>query len=180
MLDSLLAQQGSLRVLAGDPMGGSLGLSPDEFTSLCSSVDTVLHNGALVNHYLSYEQLWEPNVLGTVELVRFAMLGQRKPIVFLSSVAVAHGAAGAGSNGTVLEKQRDAEMWPERTITDTYAAGCASSKWACKVLLEQLSQRCGVPTTIIRSSMVLPHPDLKGQVNKSDFVTRLFVSLVRT
>jgi hypothetical protein len=35
---------------------------------LAGSVDTILHNGALVNHAFTYEQLFEPNVLGSVEV----------------------------------------------------------------------------------------------------------------
>ena len=42
------------------------------YQQLCSNVDTIVHNGALVNHAYSYEQLFEPNVLGTVE-VRLVM-----------------------------------------------------------------------------------------------------------
>lgn len=38
------------------------------YQQLCSNVDTIVHNGALVNHAYSYEQLFEPNVLGTVEV----------------------------------------------------------------------------------------------------------------
>ena len=38
------------------------------YQQLCSEVDTIVHNGALVNHAYSYEQLFEPNVLGTVEV----------------------------------------------------------------------------------------------------------------
>ena len=37
---------------------------------LAADVDTILHNGALVNHAFSYEQLFEPNVLGSVEVLR--------------------------------------------------------------------------------------------------------------
>ena len=35
---------------------------------LATSVDAMVHNGALVNHAFTYEQLFEPNVLGSVEV----------------------------------------------------------------------------------------------------------------
>lgn len=38
------------------------------WAQLASEVDTILHNGALVNHAFTYEQLFEPNVLGSVEV----------------------------------------------------------------------------------------------------------------
>ena len=39
------------------------------YASLAAEVDTVVHNGALVNHAYSYQQQFEPNVLGTVEVL---------------------------------------------------------------------------------------------------------------
>ena len=53
---------------AGDLARPNLGLEEAVYQQLCSEVDTVVHNGALVNHAYSYEQLFEPNVLGTVEV----------------------------------------------------------------------------------------------------------------
>ena len=53
---------------AGDLNKANLGLEPDMYASLAAEVDTVVHNGALVNHAYSYQQQFEPNVLGTVEV----------------------------------------------------------------------------------------------------------------
>lgn len=38
------------------------------YRKLAQSLDTVIHNGALVNHAFTYEQLFEPNVLGSLEV----------------------------------------------------------------------------------------------------------------
>ena len=38
------------------------------YCALAPSLDTIIHNGALVNHAFSYEQLFEPNVLGSLEV----------------------------------------------------------------------------------------------------------------
>ena len=53
---------------AGDLAKPQLGLSDDKWAQLAKSVDTIVHNGALVNHAFTYEQLFEPNVLGSVEV----------------------------------------------------------------------------------------------------------------
>ena len=37
-------------------------------TGAGNTLDTVIHNGALVNHAFTYEQLFEPNVLGSLEV----------------------------------------------------------------------------------------------------------------
>ncbi len=57
-----------MHACAGDLAQPQLGLSQDVYDSLCAELDTIVHNGALVNHAYSYEQLFEPNVLGSVEV----------------------------------------------------------------------------------------------------------------
>ena len=42
------------------------------YRELAQSLDTVIHNGALVNHAFTYEQLFEPNVLGSLEVQHLA------------------------------------------------------------------------------------------------------------
>ena len=53
---------------AGDLEKPQLGLTGEVWQELAAGVDTILHNGALVNHAFTYEQLFEPNVLGSVEV----------------------------------------------------------------------------------------------------------------
>ena len=55
-------------VFVGDLSLTNFGLKPEIYRELAQSVDTVIHNGALVNHAFTYEQLFEPNVLGSVEV----------------------------------------------------------------------------------------------------------------
>ena len=52
---------------AGDLSKPNLGLGLDLYKELATELDTVVHNGALVNHAFTYEQLFEPNVLGSLE-----------------------------------------------------------------------------------------------------------------
>ena len=49
-----------LTVLAGDLMRPKLGLTDARYAELAGSVDTIVHNGALVNHALQYPALFEP------------------------------------------------------------------------------------------------------------------------
>lgn len=43
-----------LTVLSGDLSQPRLGVSEEDFAYLCQNVDTVIHNGAVVNHVLPY------------------------------------------------------------------------------------------------------------------------------
>lgn len=74
-----------MSVHTGDLNKPSLGLAPEVYASLAAEVDTVVHNGALVNHAYSYQQQFEPNVLGTVEVRARGVLS----CLYLSTMDVA-------------------------------------------------------------------------------------------
>jgi fatty acid CoA ligase FadD9 len=54
--------------MAGDVSLPHFGLEPRTWEALCETVDTIHHIAALVNHAFTYQQLFVPNVLGTVEV----------------------------------------------------------------------------------------------------------------
>jgi fatty acid CoA ligase FadD9 len=168
---------GRLTVLAGDLMKPRLGLADEVHDRLCDEVDTIVHNGALVNHALSYPQLFEPNVLGTVELMRLSLRRRIKAMSYVSTVGVA---GGLGRREPIREDEDARALGRERPIDSGYAVGYATSKWACEVLLRELADRLAVPVEVFRCSMILPHRGYAGQVNVGDFLTRLLFSVVQT
>lgn len=168
---------GRLTVLQGDLMKPRLGLPDDVHDRLCEEVDSIVHNGALVNHTFSYPQLFEPNVLGTVELMRLSIRRRIKALGFVSTVGVGGGLA---RRDPIREDEDGRSLWQERPIDSGYAVGYATSKWACEVLLRELSERFAVPVEVFRCSMILPHREYLGQVNVSDFLTRLLLGVVLT
>ena len=93
------------------------------YAGLCERVDTIVHNGALVNHAFTYEQLFEPNILGSLEIMKLALQQQRKAITFISSVGVG---AGIPHNGAVHESEDGTRLSPEHPGgPEGYAVGCA-------------------------------------------------------
>jgi fatty acid CoA ligase FadD9 len=181
--DPALAQRfhdlaaGRLEVLAGDLMRPRLGLSEAVFERLAGEVDVIVHNGALVNHAFAYPQLFEPNVLGTAEVIRLALRKRLKPIGYVSTVGVA---GGLDRRDPVREDEDARALWAERPIDSGYAVGYATSKWAGEVLLRDLAVRTSLPVGVFRCSMILPHRTYAGQVNAGDFLTRLFAGIVST
>jgi len=166
-----------LAVFAGDLVAPRLGLAAEVYEGLAQEVDLIVHPGALVNHVYSYQQLFEPNVLGTAQLVRLALHGRRKRFDYVSSIGVLAGARGSGK---VLEQTGvDAlqSVWP---VSGGYAHGYATSKWAGEVLLKELHERFDAPVRVFRPDMILPDRRYRGQVNVPDMLTRLLVSVVST
>ncbi|RYF03007.1 MAG: NAD-dependent epimerase/dehydratase family protein, partial [Deltaproteobacteria bacterium] len=149
-----------LTVHAGNFAEPRLGLAQATYERLAAGVDDVLHNGALVNHALSYEALFAPNVLGTAELLRFALHRHRKSVAFVSTTGVLNGLP-----GPLAEDVGIAEAMPERPLEGGYANGYCTSKWAGEILLAQCCRDYDIPTIIFRSGLILGHRQHLGQQN---------------
>lgn len=65
-------------------------------------------------------------------------------------------------------------------MTEQYAAGYATSKWAAEHLLQKASQACDLPINTFRCDMILAHQSYKGRINRSDMFTRLLYSILLT
>jgi fatty acid CoA ligase FadD9 len=163
-----------LEVLAGDVTEPRLGLAPADFERLARDVDRIVHPAALVNHMLAYEHLFGPNVVGTAELIRLALTQRRKPIDFVSTVAV------APLLDTHERNDEDSPLLPSAALNDHYAAGYGTSKWAAEHLLHNAHEQFGLPVNIFRGDMMLAHQRYRAQINVPDMFTRLLYSIIAT
>ncbi|RJQ80726.1 NAD-dependent epimerase/dehydratase family protein [Pseudonocardiaceae bacterium YIM PH 21723] len=167
---------GTLEVLAGDLGDPQLGQTDETWARLASEVDLIVHQAALVNHVLPYNQMFGPNVVGTAELVKLAITGRIKPVTYLSTVGVA-----SDVGPQALDEAADIRRTsPVRPLSDGYANGYSNSKWAGEVLLREANDRFGVPVAVFRSDMILAHSHYRGQLNVPDMFTRLLLSVLAT
>ncbi|MEM6803740.1 MAG: SDR family oxidoreductase, partial [Bacteroidota bacterium] len=138
------------------------------------SVDRICHVAALVNHRLSYSNLFGPNVLGSAEVIRLALSEKRKAIDFISTVGVF----------MLLEKgggiHEGSAYKAEIQLSEKYAAGYAISKWAGENLFRKAHKEYDLPVNVFRCDMILPDQRYKGQLNSSDMLTRLLYSILTT
>jgi fatty acid CoA ligase FadD9 len=166
-----------LVVLAGTFAEPGLGLSPARYEELASGCDLIVHAGALVNHVFNYEELFEANVLGTAHLMGLALHRRPKRFDYVSTIGVL---AGARDPGKVPEASGVAALKTAWPLSGGYAHGYATSKWASEVLVQELHDRFRLPATVFRPDLILPHRNYRGQVNRSDLLTRLLVSVITT
>jgi len=167
--------QNHLEIVLADLEAPGLGLEEQVYRRLAQEVDHIVHSAALVNHVLSYQHLFEPNVVGTAELIRFALTSRRKSFDNISTVAVPHLDARLGREDVDIRQAA-----PAIPIGAGYASGYAASKWAGEVLLREAHHRCGLPVNVYRADMILAHSRYRGQINVPDMFTRLLLSLVAT
>ncbi|MCB5944270.1 carboxylic acid reductase [Acidocella sp. KAb 2-4] len=166
-----------LEMLVGDLATPKLGLDEANFARLADEVDHIVHPAALVNHRLSYRNLFEPNVLGTAELIRLALMERLKRFDYVSSVAVPHMSADLAHGPETMDVRKSA---PEMPLIDMYASGYGASKWAGEVMLREVNEKFGLPVNVFRADMIMPHARYIGQINVTDMFTRLLFSLVKT
>ena len=167
---------GRLQVVAGDKGEPNLGLDEQTWQELTESVDLIVDSAAFVNSVLPYSELFGPNVVGTAELIRFALTTKLKPYNFVSTSDV----------GRQVEPSRfieDADIRlisSTRTVEASYANGYGNSKWAGEVLLREAYDHCKLPVGVFRSGMIMVDTTYPGQVNVADTVSRMVLSIVAT
>jgi thioester reductase-like protein len=114
--------------------------------------------------------------VGTAELIRIALTTKLKPYSYVSSADVR-----IQIDPSAFTEDADIRViGPTRTIDDSYGNGYANSKWAGEVLLREANDLCGLPVGVFRCDMILADPTYAGQLNVSDTVTRMVLSVVAT
>ncbi|MGD1174437.1 SDR family oxidoreductase, partial [Mycobacterium seoulense] len=165
-----------LEVVAGDKGEANLGLDPQTWQRLAETVDLIVDAAALVNTVLPYRELFGPNVMGTAELIRFALTTKIKPYTYVSTSAVGHQV----ERSLFTEDADIRAISPTRTIDNSYGNGYPNSKWAGEVLLREAHDLCGMPVSVFRSDVILADTTYAGQLNVPDVFTRTALSLLAT
>ncbi|MCA2320269.1 amino acid adenylation domain-containing protein [Mycobacterium intracellulare] len=165
-----------LEVIAGDKGEANLGLDEQTWRRLAESVDLIVDPAAVVNGALPYSELFGPNVAGTAELIRLALTAKLKPFTYVSTANVGDQVAPAA-----FTEDADIRIISSSRRNDgSRANGYGNSKWAGEVLLREANDLYGLPVAVFRSGMILADTTFAGQLNLSDLVTRMVLSVVAT
>ncbi|VEG45704.1 linear gramicidin synthetase subunit D [Mycolicibacterium flavescens] len=165
-----------LQVIAGDKGEADLGLDTESWQRLADTADLIVDSAAQVSGVLPYHQLFGPNVVGTAELIRLALTTKLKSYVYVST----------GNVGDQIEPSaflEDADIRvvsPTRINDGSNVNGYGNSKWAAEVLLREANDLCRLPVAVFRCGLILADTTYAGQLNLSDLVTRMVLSLMAT
>lgn len=173
-LEYITLKENTLEVIVGDISQAYFGLDEVDYQLLAEKVDRVVHAAAMVSHILSYQHLFTTNVVGTAEVIRFALTHINKPIDYISSIAIEPCLENSG------KLNEDSALKNEINLNEHYAFGYAASKWASEHLLRNTSSQFGLSINIFRNNMMLAHQIYQGQINPRDFFTRLLYSIIVT
>ena len=159
---------GRVHVVEADLARPHLGLSHEVREVLGGTIDAVLHAGASVNWVASYPALRAANVLGTLELLRFASRDRGIPFHFISSLSVCYAEGGPS--------EVDESFDPLPHLRSVHL-GYARTKVVAEALVREAGRR-GLPVRIYRPALISGH-SRTGAFNPDDLLSLLVRGCVR-
>ncbi len=157
LLASLGHSADRVSIVVGDLTKRNLGMSPDVIRQYQDNTRAVIHAGAEVNHFKTYEALREANVEATTRLARLAMIagGGAVPFIYIST-------------GSVDDIPSD----------DSIVNGYVRGKWVSERRLANAAEQ-GLPVRIIRLGRAVPRLD-GGAFNMDDTLLVFFAACLKT
>ncbi|KAH9224292.1 putative NRPS-like enzyme [Leptodontidium sp. 2 PMI_412] len=158
--DSILDR---IEVLPGNLSHKRLGLAPDHYKELVSSVQVIVHAGATVNLVYPYAALRDANVGGTREILRLAS-ESGATLQYVSTNGVLPPSTSAWPESAMIEVE---------DVPDKLVDGYGQTKWVAEQLVYEAGAR-GMPVRILRAGTISGH-STSGSTNTYDLFTALLV-----
>ena len=137
-----------------------LGISSDKFDEMAQQIDSIYHNGSLVNFLMPYSELEAPNVLGTQEVLRLACHKKIKSVHYISTLDTV-----ANSQEDLILESPPLDNW------EGLDTGYAQSKWMAEKFVLDASSR-GLPVCIYRPGRITGHSQT-GVWNTDDLACKV-------
>ncbi|RMJ28823.1 Male sterility protein [Aspergillus sp. HF37] len=160
-------------IVEGDITQRHLGLADTDYQWLVNWTPAVFHAAAKVNWCEPYSTHFEPNVLGTKNMLRVAVDGRRKTFHYLSSIDV------WGVTGFVLGTEAVSEDGPLKVHLASlpFDTGYAQSQWVADEMVRK-AQGAGLPATIYRPGFVVGDKSTAAG-NPDDFFGRMVIGCIQ-
>lgn len=154
-----------IQPVLGDLSQPRFGLDEPTFHRLANQIDVIYHSGGWVNNIHPYATLKPTNVTGTEDAIRLATLTHRKPLHFISSLAIYFSPTYAGTD----------VVWESETpkYDPTIKSGYIQSKWVADRLV-QTAQNRGLPAAIYRPARVTADSQ-SGRTNNVKDLLNMFI-----
>ncbi|MGJ5629727.1 non-ribosomal peptide synthase/polyketide synthase [Nostoc sp. CALU 1950] len=153
----------------GDLSQPLLGLSDEQFHLMAGKIDSIYHNGALVNNIYPYALFKAANVRGTEEVLRLASQIKIKPVHFISTASV-FTSDEYFKLGVVLEND-------PLEHSQGLVGGYTQSKWVAEKIV-MIARDRGLPCSIYRLGRVTWHSQT-GVWNSNDMFYRFIKSCIQ-
>lgn len=166
-------QESKIVSISGDLSLPHLGILQEQYNHYANWASIVFHLGALVSYVQPYSRHRAANVLGTLEIIRFANHSRPKRLIYSSSIA-AYGPTGF-IQGTKTVAEDEGPLGHIAALQ--YDTGYSQSQFVAENVVWNAIRK-GSPAIIIRLGYVLGHSQT-GRGNPSDFVSCLMSSCLQ-
>ena len=155
-----------VKALSGDLTKPRFNLSDEKWQQLIYSTCEVYHNGALVNYLLDYQRMRQTNVVGTSNVIDFALSGQKKVFNHISTTFI----FGWATKDILFEVDQNDNM-------DHLDFGYSQSKWVSEQLVFSAMNQ-GLDARIFRPALITPALDGYGG-DSLDITMRLLAFMIK-
>lgn len=154
------------RVIAapGDLSKPRLGLDAETWKWLAENIHTIYNNGALVNYLFNYEKMRSTNVLGTNEVIKFALEGIPKVLNHVSTTFI----FGWAVKDVLYETDTNDSL-------DLLDFGYSQTKWVSEEIVKD-AMKHGLQARIFRPALITP--SVNGGGNNFDISIRLLAFMI--
>ncbi|MDR0493766.1 MAG: thioester reductase domain-containing protein [Nitrososphaerota archaeon] len=160
--------QTNIIAIPGDLKKPHLGIEDNLYAKLCTTIDAIYHNGAVLNFLFPYTQLKRTNVVGTIECLRFACTGTPKYFHYVSSYSVYDNPSHFDKIGLESDPFLSSEG---------YFLGYSETKWVAEKLVTEAATR-GLKTTLYRPGEITA--SIKENIWKlEDMISRTIVGCIQ-
>ncbi|ODV86170.1 hypothetical protein CANARDRAFT_197076 [[Candida] arabinofermentans NRRL YB-2248] len=162
-----------IQIVLGDLSKPQFGLADDKWSKLGETIDSVIHNGALVHWVYPYSKLRDANVIGTINVMNLCAIGKAKNFAFVSSTStmdVQHYVSLADEcveQGKAGVPESDDMMGASTGL----GTGYGQSKWSAEYLIRKAGE-LGLKGAVVRPGYVQGY-SATGAANTDDFLLRM-------
>ncbi|EPS44867.1 hypothetical protein H072_1138 [Dactylellina haptotyla CBS 200.50] len=153
-----------IEIWTGDLAKPRFDLTAEQWINLSGSIDTIIHNGAIVNWIADFDTLKPANVNSTVQLLKIVNKSPATPrFVFVTG--------GASFENDILENRE------EISALLTKSNGYAQSKYLAEILVRQFATTpvAGDRVSVVKPSFLIGTQE-EGVANTDDFFWRVVAS----
>ena len=171
--------ENKITVVTGDLGKERLGIQSEQWSVLENSVDSIIHNGAMVHWVYPYSKLRAANVESVMECLKLCEKGKPKSLVLISSTSVLDSdfyvqkAAKMVKEGAAGLSEEDDLSGSAKYLTTGYG----QSKWTAEYLVREAGKR-GLRGAVIRPSYIVGDSKT-GSSNLDDYIIRLFKGCIQ-
>ncbi|KAJ5678793.1 hypothetical protein N7462_007037 [Penicillium macrosclerotiorum] len=163
-----------IMVLEGDLCDSKLGLGEEKYIWLTNWASAIFHVGARVNWCDPYEAHYNPNVVGTRNIIQAATIGRRKALHYVSSIDVW---SVSGFINNIDRVYEDEPLMPHLNALP-YDTGYSASQFVAEELVQR-ARAYGIPTVIYRPGFIIGHSQI-GISNANDYFSRLIMGCIQS